>query len=192
MNNQIDEYHETISSGHSPYQETKYQESFTKFIKKQERFTEFIKKQERFPEFIKKQDTKDNKERKPPLLSLLLPLKERIPIKTKTDEKGCKDDIDGIQTWRPWIKKEGDTTQSTDDKTKVIPKVIPYETIASAIRTASFVSHCCGQSNTINLDETLPLNCIRCKCRCDQSAPIYIKKPYQINKMKRIGRIRDN
>ena len=178
MNNQIDEYHETISSGHSPYQETKYQESFTEFIKKQESFTEFIKKE----------DTKDNKERKPPLLLLLLPLKERIPIKTKTDEKGYKDDIVGIQTWRPWIKKEGETTQSTDDKTKVIP----YETVASAIRTASFVSHCCGQSNTINLDEKLPLNCIRCKCRCDQSAPIYIKTPYQINKMMRIGRTRDN
>ena len=158
MKNQIDEYHETISSGHSPYQETKYQERFT--------------------ESIKEEDTKDNK--------------ERIPIKTKTDEKGYKDDIVGIQTWRPWIKKEGETTQSTDDKTKVIPKVIPYETVASAIRTASFVSHCCGQSNTINLDEKLPLNCIRCKCRCDQSPPIYVKTPYQINKMKRIGRIRDN
>ena len=156
--NQINEYHETVSSGHSPYQETKYQERFT--------------------ESIKEEDTKDNK--------------ERIPIKTKTDEKGYKDDIVGIQTWRPWIKKEGETTQSTDDKTKVIPKVIPYETVASAIRTASFVSHCCGQSNTINLDEKLPLNCIRCKCRCDQSAPIYVKTPYQINKMKRIGRIRDN
>ena len=116
-------------------------------------------------------------------------MKERIPIKTKTDEKGCKDDIDGIQTWRPWIKKEGETTQSTDDKTKVIPKVIPYETVASAIRTASFVSHCCGQSNTINLDEKLPLNCIKSKCRCDQSAPIYVKTPYQINKMRRVGRI---
>ena len=154
---QINEYHETVSSGHSPYQETKYQERFT--------------------ESIKEEDTKDNK--------------ERIPIKTKTDEKGCKDDIDGgddiddIQTWRPWIKKEGETTQSTDDKTKVIP----YETVASATRIASFVSHCCGQSNTINLDEKLPLNCIKSKCRCDQSAPIYVKTPYQINKMRRVGRI---
>ena len=114
--NQINEYHETVSSGHSPYQETEYQERFT--------------------ESIKEEDTKDNK--------------ERIPIKTKTDEKGYKDDIVGIQTWRPWIKKEGETTQSTEDKTKVIPKVIPYEMVASAIRTASFVSHCCGKSTPSN------------------------------------------
>ena len=129
--------------------------------KYQEKFTEFIK--------IYEEDTKDNK--------------ESIPINNKADEKGYKDDKVDSQTWRPWIKKEKETTQSTDDKTKVIP----YETVTSAKRVASFISHCCGQYNTINLDEKLPLNCIKSKCRCDQSAPIWIKTPYQINNMRRVG-----
>ena len=127
--NQINEYHETGSASHFFYHETKYQEKFTKFIKKYE------------------EDTKDNKESK--------------PIENKANEKGYKDDKVDSQTWRPWqIKKEGETTQGTEDKTKVIP----YEEVASATRLASFRSHCCGRYNTVNLDEKLPLNNIRSKC----------------------------
>ena len=71
--NQIDEYHETVSSDHSPYHETKYQEKFT--------------------ESIKEEDTKDNK--------------ERIPIKTKTDEKGYKDDMVAAKPGDPGSKRRG-------------------------------------------------------------------------------------
>ena len=149
---QIDEYHETVSTSHSPFHETKYLEKNTEFIKKYE------------------EDTKDNK--------------ESIPIKNKADEKGYKNDKVNSQTWRPWqIKKEVETTQNTEDNTKVNP----YEGVASATRVASFRSHCCGRYNTVNLDEKLPLNNIRSKCRCDQSAPIRIKTPYQINNMRRLG-----